>query len=151
MSDLIRLIDATKRAALDEVTEIVLAHPEFVHEKDAEGATALHYAAHGGHREIVQFLVQHGADINARDTCFGATPAGWAIEYLRELGAFLGIEMADFGYAIRCGDVDWTRRFLTRFPRLRDACDPDGKPFRIWAEESGNAEIQRLFESGGAR
>ena len=39
-------------------------------------------------RAIVRLLVQQGADINARDTEFGATPAGWAIEYLREMGAW---------------------------------------------------------------
>jgi hypothetical protein len=150
VSELQRLMDAAKRGALDEVKDLVLKHPKLVHERDEEGATALHYAALGGHRDIVQSLVQQGADINARDTCFGATPAGWAIEYLRGFGAFLGIELADFAHAIRSGDVPWVLRFLDRFPRLRDGCDADGKPFRTLAVASGNVEIRRSFESGGA-
>jgi len=44
---------------------------------------------------VVEFLVQYGAEINAIDAEFGATPTGWAIEYLREMGGFLGIELAD--------------------------------------------------------
>lgn len=37
-------------------------------------------AAFGGHRDVVQALVEQGAEINAGDGQFGATPAGWAIE-----------------------------------------------------------------------
>ena len=78
---------------------------------------------------------------------FGATPAGWAIEYLREMGGFLGIELTDFAYAIRQGDIEWTKRFLTRFPGLRQASDTRGNRFKRLAEESGNAEILTMFES----
>ena len=40
--------------------------------------TGLHYAALHGHREMVEFLIQQGADRNRRDTKVGSTPAGWA-------------------------------------------------------------------------
>jgi ankyrin repeat protein len=40
--------------------------------------TALHYAAHNGHRTMVEFLVQKGADVNIKDTKVNSTPAGWA-------------------------------------------------------------------------
>lgn len=43
----------------------------------------------------VQELVRQGAEINATDVEFGATPTGWAIEYLRELGGVLAIELND--------------------------------------------------------
>ena len=95
----------------------------------------------------MQELVKQGADINARDTQFGATPAGWAIEYLREMGGFLGIELSDFAHAIQRGEVEWVVRFLRRFPALRDASDAQGKPFRLLAKESGNPEIVDLFAS----
>ena len=41
-------------------------------------ATGLHYAALNGHRPMVQFLLDHDADRNIRDTKVGSTPAGWA-------------------------------------------------------------------------
>jgi ankyrin repeat protein len=44
-----------------------------------EGETALHYAALGGHAEIVLLLLAHGADVRARETRFDATPLGWAL------------------------------------------------------------------------
>jgi hypothetical protein len=93
----------------------------------------------------VQELVSRGADINAADGEFGATPAGWAIEYLREMGGFLGIELNDFAHAIRRGEADWVARFLRRFPALREARDTQGKPFKQLAQESGNQEIANLF------
>jgi len=149
MTDFERLIDAAKCGDLADVRAIITAHSHTelvnLNQRDPSGATALHYAAFGGRRSVVQELLSHGADINATDTQFGATPAGWAIEYLRELGGFLAIELDDFAHAIRQGDVEWVRRFLRRFPALRAACDTQGKPFQLLAQESGNQKIAELF------
>lgn len=41
-------------------------------------ATGLHYAALNGHRAMVDFLIEHGANINLRDSKVNSTPAGWA-------------------------------------------------------------------------
>ena len=40
--------------------------------------TGLHYAALNGHRTMVDFLLQHGANANVKDTKVNSTPAGWA-------------------------------------------------------------------------
>lgn len=40
--------------------------------------TALHYAALNGRREMVEFLIDQGADVTITDTKVGGTPAGWA-------------------------------------------------------------------------
>src|SRR5579863_2686064 len=145
MDDLKELTDAAGRGDLDSVRATLKQHPELASARDGEGATALHYAALGGHRAVAELLVESGADVNARDSTFGATPAGWAIEYLRELGGFLGIELSDFAFAIERGDVEWASRFLKRFPALRSARDGDGRTFREIAEEKGMPEILRLF------
>lgn len=150
MNDLESLIEAAKRGDAAEVEAIASEHSGLINQKDASGATALHYAAFGGHRQVVQILVEHGADINAADGKFGATPAGWAIEYLREMGGFLGIELGDLAYAIRRGDVDWVARFLTRFPKLRRARDAQGRAFEQLARQTGNPDIVKLFESDAA-
>lgn len=146
MADVGKLIEAAKSGNTEEVHTLIQHHPEIIDQRDESGATPLHYAAFGGHREVVRLLVVHGADINCRDSQFGATPAGWAIEYLRELGGLLGIELSDFGYAIQTQDVEWTARFLKRFPALRLASDRNGTPFKLLATETGNEAIMRLFE-----
>ena len=147
MSEFEKLIDAAKRGDSAEVSAVLQNHFELINQRDESGATALHYAALGGHRSVVQELARQGADINAADSQFGATPAGWAIEYRREMGGFLGIELDDFAHAIRQGEVEWVRRFIVRFPALRGANDTQGKPFRVLAHESGNPEIAKLFGS----
>lgn len=53
-----------------------------------------------GHRQIVKLLLERAADINSTDTQFGATPAGWAIEYLRVMD----------GAAIRVAQLPSDRR-----------------------------------------
>ena len=40
--------------------------------------TGLHYAALRGHRAMVDFLLQHGANPNLKDTKVNNSPAGWA-------------------------------------------------------------------------
>jgi hypothetical protein len=93
----------------------------------------------------VQLLLEQGADINSTDSKFGATPTGWAIEYLREMGGYLAIELDDLAYAIQFGDARWVARFLKRFPSLRQPSDTNGRPFQRLAQESRNREIAGLF------
>jgi hypothetical protein len=147
MNDLGKLVEAAKRGSVEDVRAMVMAEPYLVEERDASGATALHYAAFGGHNDVARILVEHGAYINARDGKFQATPADWAIEYLREMGGFLGVELTDFAHAIRKGNAEWTGRFLKRFPALRDAGDLDGTPFRTLALQCGNSEIVLMFKA----
>ena len=145
MSDLENMIQAVKQGDLERVRAIIESDDRLANQRDESGATPLHYAALNGHRQIVQLLLERGADINSTDSQSGATPTGWAIEYLREMGGYLAIELNDFAYAIQLGDTRWVARFLKRFPSLRQACDTNGTPFQRLARESGNREIAGLF------
>ena len=145
MTNIDKLMDSIKRRDIENVKIILDEDRALVDAYDETGATALHYAALGGVRELVRLLLDRGAEINSGDKQFGATPAGWAIEYLRERGGFLGIELGDLAYAIEMEDVRWVARFLNRFPALRQGRDTKGKPFRQLAEESGNQEVIALF------
>jgi len=145
MSDLAKLIDAVQQGEMERVTEILDMNGGLVDQPDESGAKPLHYGALNGHRQIVQLLVERGANINSKDGQFGATPTGWAIEYLREMGGFLAIELDDLAFAIQMGDTRWVARFLKRFPSLREMSDTNGTPFRQLAQHSGNNEIAKLF------
>ncbi len=139
-------IEAVKQGDLERVKAVLETDDKLASVCDESGATPLHYAALNGHRQVVRLLLEHGADIDSADARFGATPAGWAIEYLREMGAHLAIELDDLAYAIRAGDARWVSRFLTRFPELRHAKNTQGTSFRKLAWEAGNPEIAALFE-----
>jgi hypothetical protein len=97
MSRSAEFFDAVKAADRARLREPLASDPALVRARDEEGATALHYAAEAGHRDMVRLLLENGAAINARDDRFGATPTGWAIEYLRGLGA----GGRDQGHALR--------------------------------------------------
>lgn len=70
-----------------------------LHKKDVNGWQPIHEAARGGHMEVIQLLIQYGADINARTGTYsdGHSPLSLVIqnhgedhplvEYLRSLGA----------------------------------------------------------------
>ncbi len=139
------LIEAVMQGDLERVKGILESDDRVVNQRDESGATPLHYATLNGHRQIAQLLLERGADVNSTDSRFGATPAGWEIEYLRERGGYLAIELDDFAYAVRLGDTRWVSRFLKRFPALRHAKDTKGTPFQKLARESGNREIAALF------
>jgi hypothetical protein len=48
--------------------------------KDKDYVTPLHRAAMGGHVEAVRVLLTYGADVNAQDGMFSASPLVWAVE-----------------------------------------------------------------------
>jgi len=50
------------------------------HARDKDNVTALHRAAMAGHPDAVRVLLKHGADVNALDGMFSATPLVWAVE-----------------------------------------------------------------------
>jgi ankyrin repeat protein len=48
--------------------------------RDRDNVTPLHRAAMGGHADAVRVLLRFGADLNALDGMFSATPLVWAVE-----------------------------------------------------------------------
>lgn len=134
----------------ERVRALLEAQPALALARDSEGATALHHAAFLGHRSIVSLLCASGAELNARDERFDATPSGWAIHYLRELGGLLAIEIEDVLHAIRARDSAWAHRLVTRHPALLKATDKHGKPLAIHALECGDRTIATLFTGSAA-
>jgi len=141
---------AVEAGDLPRVKALLAADPDLAHARDEEGATALHVAAFHACRDLIDLLCEAGADLNARDLRFGATPAGWALHYLREKGAFLAIEIDDIVHAVKARDVEWTRRLVRRHPRIVAAKDADSRRVADYARESGVPEISELFEGPGS-
>ena len=47
---------------------------EFINRKDSNGSTLMHHASNIGCIEIVELLIEYGADINVQDSYLGYTP-----------------------------------------------------------------------------
>jgi ankyrin repeat protein len=74
------IVDAYSAARLgmaDKLKQLVSANPELVHARGGDGQTPLHFASTV---EIAEFLLDHGADIDARDIDHESTAAQYLVQ-----------------------------------------------------------------------
>ncbi len=115
---------------LDELRQIVSANPEVVPARGGDGQTPLHFASS---IEIADFLLDHGADIDAIDVDHEGTPAQWMISDRTEIARHLVRRGAreDFLMAVALGDIELVRRFLDEKPDVvRTSVTPEYFPMR---------------------
>jgi ankyrin repeat protein len=65
--------DAAKTGDLAKVKVLIRNDPDLVSAKDETGRTALHWACRGVHIEIIEYLIECGADLNVKDA-YDITP-----------------------------------------------------------------------------
>lgn len=77
--------------------------------KDKDSVTSLHRAAMGGHPAAVRVLLQYGANVDAMDGMFSASPLVWAVEGQRtsKHGGTDHVEVARLLIAAGC-PLGWT-------------------------------------------
>jgi ankyrin repeat protein len=109
---------------LDNLRDLVTANPEAVGARGANGQTPLHFASTV---EIAQFLVEHGADMDARDNLHESTPAQHMVRVVQarhytrdrqDIARYLvsrGCHM-DILMATALGDLPLVRRHLDNDP-----------------------------------
>ncbi len=73
---------AARSGWTDLVREHIERDPLAVHQRGWIGDTPLHWPAHNGYVEIVEILLDAGADIEADEiNCYGGKPLQWASEH----------------------------------------------------------------------
>ena len=80
--------DACAAAHLDRVdllARMIEEDPARVHERGGDGQTPLHFAQS---RDAVDLLLEHGADIDARDVDHRSSPAEWMLDHHRGQGRY---------------------------------------------------------------
>jgi len=93
------LRDAARKGELENVKSLIAKGAE-VNAASEFGATALLFAADGGHTDVVKLLLVSGADVNQKDTTYGSSPIDWAagkgyapiVEMLLAHGATGGVD-----------------------------------------------------------
>jgi ankyrin repeat protein len=83
------VVDAHAAARLgmfDDLKHWVMKNPDVVHARGGDGQTPLHFAKTV---DIARFLLQHGADIDARDIDHESTPAQYMVRDRQEVARFL--------------------------------------------------------------
>jgi hypothetical protein len=115
---------AARLGMIAKVQELVAADPAAVHARGADGRTPLHFAPDV---EMAEFLLVHGADIDARDRNHDSTPAQHMlrVEHWRHYASdrqpvarFLVARgcQTDILMASALGDIDLVRRLLDADP-----------------------------------
>ena len=77
---------AARLGMIDRLKELIAADPALVHARGGDGQTPLHFAST---IEIAEFLLDQGADINARDIDHESTPAQYMLRSRPEIARHL--------------------------------------------------------------
>src|SRR5258708_22890506 len=148
---------ATFCGMADIATFLIVEHSQDVNACgiDIDGETPLHVASNQGDVELVQVLLEHGADIEAQDD-YGSTPIHLAsffgevelVQVLLEHGA--EIEARDnrrctpIHLASDCGDVELVQLFLKQGADAEARDEDDGNPLETAMCER-HVEIVRVL------
>ncbi len=144
-------MDAVRRGRHDDVRAMLTADAGLVHAHDYDcfGATALNHAGNRCDRVMVDLLLEHGADINARSDWwaggFGVLPNDD-----RQMSAFLITRgaLVDVHAAAALGDLDRLRELLDADPDRVHARGGDGQLPLHYAD---TPEVAALLLERGAR
>jgi len=115
---------ASRLGMLRQLREFLAADPSVVHARGGDGQTPLHFASTV---EVASFLLENGADIDARDVDHESTPAQYMLRvpqkrhYPRdrqEVARYLVSQggLTDILMAAALGDLDLVRKHLDRDP-----------------------------------
>jgi ankyrin repeat protein len=99
----------------EKLRELLEADPELVHARGGDGQTPLHFASS---IEIAEYLLDHGAEIDARDVDHESTPAQYMVKSRQPVCRFLiqrGCQ-SDILMAAALGDLDLARKHLKAEP-----------------------------------
>jgi ankyrin repeat protein len=106
---------AARLGLLGTLRELIDAEPTLAHARGGDGQTALHFAST---IEIAEFLLEHGADIDARDVDHESTPAQYMVHERQDVARCLvgrGCK-TDILMAAALGDLDLVRKHLDADP-----------------------------------
>jgi len=106
---------AARLGMIEKLKQMIASDRQLVHARGGDGQTPLHFASTV---EIVDHLLDHGADIEARDLDHESTPAQWMLSERNEIARYLvrrGCK-TDILMATALGDIDLVKRHLQADP-----------------------------------
>ncbi len=156
----VRLIRAVKQNDIEQV-RVLLAQHVNVDAVEADGATALYWAAQRDNLEIADLLIAAGANVRAA-TRYNVTPLSLAclngnaslIEHLLKAGADANATSNEgqtpLMTASLTGKVDAIRVLLLHGAKVNEREPYKGQTALMWAASEGNAAAESLLVEFGA-
>ncbi|HEV8413244.1 MAG TPA: ankyrin repeat domain-containing protein [Bryobacteraceae bacterium] len=121
---------AARLGMIDKLKELIAADPALVHARGGDGQTPLHFAST---IEIAEYLLDQGADIDARDVDHESTPAQYMLRARPEIARYLirRGSKSDILMAAALGDLALVEKHLQNDPecirmRVNDQYFPKG-------------------------
>ena len=169
-----RFVQACIRLEREEAHRLVRAHPEYLQSpavmyeaarrdrpdvlallldlgvpleiQDRTGKRALHEAAWSNALRAATFLLDRGAEIDARESTYGGTPIGWAAHGDRtEMVELLSRHSRDIWTLSFNGYVDRVRAVLTEDPSRARVAASDGRT-PLWSLPDDEARALQIVE-----
>jgi len=155
----LRLVDAAKSRNHEAVRSLLQQHLD-VNTPQADGATALAWAAHWDDMETADLLIRAGANVNAANS-YGVTPLSLActnqsaamVEKLLKAGADPnGVPAGTpvLMVAARTGNVDTVKSLLAHGAEVNAKESARGQTALMWAVAEKHPEVVRLLVAHGA-
>ena len=156
----VRLIEAI-RSGNKATVQALLQQRVDVNAPEADGTTALHYAARTEDAQSLDLLIRSGANVKAANR-YGVTPLylaclsgnGSIVEALLKAGADPNAALPDGETALmtaaRTGKVDAVKSLLTHGANANAKEPARGQTALMWAAAEGNADVIRLLVEHGA-
>lgn len=112
---------AARLGMFDKLKELVSAQPELVHARGGDGQTPLHFAST---LEIAEYLLDHGADIDARDIDHESTPAQYMVRQRQDIAHYLVGRgcWTDILMVAALGELELVRKHLDADPACIHKC-----------------------------
>lgn len=159
------LFEAAALGRTDRVQELLDKHPKLAVEYAPDGFTALHYAAHLGHHQIVEVLLASGADVRAVSRNglslmpLQSAVAGRRLEIAKSLlekGAPVNARQEKatttvLHVAAFIGDLEMVKLLLAFGAEVNVKQTTDGKTPLAVALEKGHKQVTDLLRQHGAR
>ncbi|HEX3448279.1 MAG TPA: ankyrin repeat domain-containing protein [Isosphaeraceae bacterium] len=106
---------AARLGMIDRLRELIAQDPTLVHARGGDGQTPLHFASTV---EVAEFLLDHGAEIDALDVDHESTPAQYTVDHRQQVTRFLITRgcKTDILMAAALGDLKLVRTHLDADP-----------------------------------
>jgi hypothetical protein len=151
--------EAARAGDLERVTMLVSDNPELVNARDANQMTPLHHAARGVHQEVVEFLVEQGADVRMKDAndvvvlhslaYRGATDlAELVIANGADVNAKAAIGSAPIHFAVKAGREGMIEVLISNGADLELTDRLGSSPLLLAASAGSENLVERLVELG---